>query len=190
MFLRLLRFLREANLRLEEWFDDLSLKTRRIIAAVIVVGLFSAAVVASMAGKADFERDGEIVRTQETHHGVIVDHRYEGRNSTIPIVWTGTREQDLDYGWFLDSDDEGTTVSYVIDPEDPSHLIAVGEPSDWKMTPLEDTLITVVGLLVTLFLAGLAASRIVPEDADTAMGWWIDRRRGGGPRHRRTKGRH
>lgn len=189
MLLRFLRALHDANQRLKNWFDDLSLRTRRILAATMAVAIIAVATSASASGQADYERSGQLVRSEQRHHAVIVDHRYEGRGSTIPIVWTGNQEADLDYGWFLDSDEVGATVEYVVDPEDPSHLIAVGEASDWERPPLEDGLLTVVLGLITLIIAGLVASRMIPEDAD-AVFTRFKRRRKPVPRRRRSGGRH
>lgn len=91
------------------------------------------------------------------------------QNSNVPDSWR-----------------EGTSIQYVTDPDDPSHLIAVGEPSDWERPPLEDTLITVGVVLASLVAGGGIAMRIVPEDLQTALMRFRGRRK---PPRRRADGR-
>lgn len=60
MILRALRALWTANRRLEDWFHDLSLRTRRIIAAVVTLAILVGVMLGGAVGEAEFKRAGQL----------------------------------------------------------------------------------------------------------------------------------
>jgi hypothetical protein len=186
-----LRALREFQQRVADAFHTLNLNTRRIIALLVALTIVGGMILVMVVGSSEFSHAREAVRTQERKTAILVDIVPQGRYDEDYIIIAGGRQQKLDYGWFLPDDTLGSWVEYVVDPADPSHLIAVGTPEDWKNRPWVNFLLPVGGLLGALFFAAIAADMIIPEDTYTAVERITrKRRRKPVPRRRRSGGRH
>lgn len=128
----------------------------------------------SLDGEADFRHARDAVASEPHRTAVLVDveHRYKGEDEYL--IEVDGQERLLDFAHFLPDDSIGSRVSYVVDPDDKLHFIAVGEPEDWAANTGRDVLVSAVITVMTLIFVGVAVGRIIPEDAEAAAGRAFD----------------
>ena len=158
---------------IEEWqrkvgdrFDALPLRLRRVVALITAAALVGGMILVLVIASTDFVHAREAVRTQQHKTAVLVDIIPKGRSGTDYIIVVDGRDRVLDYADFLPDDTIGTTVRYVVDPDDPEHLIAVGSPDDWEDKPWRNILVSIGGIVGALLFAAMAADRIIPDDVE------------------------
>lgn len=176
-------------------FYAVPLGLRRFLAFGAAVLIALAALIIVRAADADFDHARRAVETQTRTYTTITDIRFVPRSGDHYYVRMNGEEFELDYAHFLSDVSIGTQVSYVVDPKDDQHLIAVGEPEDWEDDVWRETGASIVISVMVLLFAGFAAERMLPEDADALMFRAIDaqdrrraKRRQERPRRRKPEG--
>ncbi|RJT95238.1 hypothetical protein D6T65_16735 [Arthrobacter frigidicola] len=114
--------------------------------------------------EAEFDRAGEAVRTQEHQWSIIIDKDPRRRGGTRYYVLVDGRKEVLDYADVLPDKSLYAPVWYVVDPEEESHLIAVGSPGDWEDKPWNTSFGAAVLAAFALVAVTSVWWRIVPED--------------------------
>lgn len=142
---------------------------RDLIAVFTVVLALGCVILAALLGGVDFQRSGELVETQPRQSATLVEVVDAGRGDNAYYVQLGDNEVEADYGSFITDPTPGTTVEVVRDPENPSHVIAVGTPQDWADRPWLIAVTAVVALAVAFLSAFVAGLRVVPERAEPAL---------------------
>ncbi|WP_294569266.1 hypothetical protein [uncultured Arthrobacter sp.] len=114
--------------------------------------------------EAEFDRAGEAVRTQEHQWSIIIDKDPRRRGGTRYYVLVDGRKEVLDYAGVLPDKSLYAPVWYVVDPEEESHLIAVGSPGDWEDKPWNTSFSSAVLAAFALVAITSVWWRIIPED--------------------------
>jgi hypothetical protein len=176
-----------------ERFDELPLGFRRCVALTVVLVLVVSAVLLLTAAETGFAHARHAVQTQEHRRAVLIDIQHRGRAGTFHIIRVNGEDRELDFANFLPSDTIGTSVSYVVDPEDENHLIAIGTPEDWQDNAWNQFLASLFAAVCVLAFSGMTVARAIPEDVEAVeerlppAPWakYYQRRR---PRHKKRRG--
>lgn len=143
----------------------LSLPARRAIAAASALLLVLLAVGVNAGGNETGRYYATLVASEPRIDAVVTaEHWGWGRVPREYDVTAGGRTYSL-YDEFMDAEPEvGQDVEVVIDPEDSTYAIAVGEPENRITSPREQQLALGASLAVAVFLAVWLSAKLLPED--------------------------
>ncbi|MBJ2122313.1 hypothetical protein I6N91_15120 [Arthrobacter sp. MSA 4-2] len=153
-------------------FYRLPLGLRRTAAVLFMLSITALMVVFYVGSYAQFKEAGETVRTQDHQSGLIV-HIYDSRRNGNANYYVQTGEgsrpregwQRVRYPEFLPNNYLYAEVEYVVDPEDPDSVIAVGTPEDWERMSASMLWLRVGMGVLSLGGIVMAWERLAPEDA-------------------------
>lgn len=141
------------------------LPLRDLLAVLTVLLALACVIVPALLGGADFQRTGKLVASQPRESATLVEVVDAARGDDTYYVLLHGEEIQADYGWFIPDPTPGTTVEVVLDPENPSRVIAVGTPQDWNDRPWLTAILAAVALAFGLLAAYFAGRKLVPERA-------------------------
>ncbi len=98
---------------------------------MIVLALIAAAVLVNAAASAGFAHAREMVRTQPHRQAPLVKEERSHRGADVYWVSVDGQMRDVDFAHFLPHESIGSRMDYVVDAEDETHLIAVGDEESW-----------------------------------------------------------
>lgn len=142
------------------------LPVRDVLAGVTVALAIACVAIPALVGGADFRHNAELVETQPREPATLVEIVHGSRGEDTYYIQFHGEELEADYGWFIDDPEPGMTVEVVRDPENPTHVVAVGTPQDWVDEPWITVIVWVAGLGLGLSGAVFAGIKFLPERAD------------------------
>ncbi|WP_146067442.1 hypothetical protein [Arthrobacter sp. SX1312] len=160
--------------QLADRFYALPLLRRRILAVGVAVLIAAGALVVSIIGDLEFRHARDAVLSEPHRTAVLIDIDHYAKGENEYLIEVAGEERLLDFAHFLPDDSIGARVTYVVDPKDEFHLIAVGEPDDWADNVWRHAGVSVALSVMTMIFMAVVAGRIVPEDAEAVAGRVFD----------------
>ncbi|MBJ2122314.1 hypothetical protein I6N91_15125 [Arthrobacter sp. MSA 4-2] len=164
--------------------EDFPIHLRRAAAALVALLVALGSILFSVHTEAEFDRAGELVKTQEHWSGMLLYGSPRPGGRCDYYVMVEGKALLLNYSRFLPDDSWHAIVEYVVDPANEEHLIAVGSPEDWEDEPWNTAFGASVGGFSTLALIVVTWGRIVPEDGRTVWDKFFPSRKPAGRRAR------
>jgi hypothetical protein len=163
---RLRRIRNDLRRKFDAHFYRLPLGLRRAAAVLFTLSIAVLMVAFYMGSYAQFKEAGEYVRTQDHQSGFIV-HIFDGWRGGTPDYYVQTEEgwQRVHYPEFLPDKYLYAEVEYIVDPEGPPRIIAVGTPEDWERMSAGMLWLRVGMGVLALASIAMAWERLAPEDA-------------------------
>ncbi|MCY1157657.1 MAG: hypothetical protein MOP51_678 [Citricoccus sp.] len=150
----------------------LSVAARRIMAAGVLAIL---CLLAWMLVDAEVETrsmNAELVQSAPHVDAVFTERVWGGRGGDLYYVTVSGQEYELTYAELLEYEPEpGDVLEVVIDPEFPEYVVPALAPEAWATDPVSARWDKAIFGGLAVFLAGIAAYHLLPEDRARVAQW-------------------
>lgn len=136
---------------------------RRAAAVGVLLVLMAVAGIMGEAARSSTAETADWVLTQPHQSAQLSYVRDRGKTHEYRIILDGA-ETPIDDDSALEGGHVGDAIQYVTAPDDPTWIVAVGEPGAWDPDPIGDRILTAVFRIMAGVASLLVGAKLLPED--------------------------